>query len=79
MLVIETDLQYVSFKIRNFYDSTLNFRVGLLAGPRLLRLMISLLNWGEHIIIFQYKLLNLSNQQITTTLYIKFSEVNYRF
>ena len=39
--------------------------------------MISLLNRGEHIIIFQYNVLNLTYEQINTILNIKLRDMNY--
>ena len=39
--------------------------------------MINLLSWGETYHYSQYKVLNLTNLQIYTFLYIKFSDVNY--
>ena len=39
--------------------------------------MISLLSRGVNIIIFQYKVLNLTNLQINTIVYIKYSDLNY--
>ena len=51
---------------------------GLLSGPRLIGcLMISPLCRGEHTIIFQYSLLNLTSWLMKTTLHIKLSDFNY--
>ena len=47
-------------------------------GPRLLDwLMFRLLSWGKYIIIYQYRVLNITNLQINTNLYIKLSDVHY--
>ena len=53
--------------------------MGLLVdGPRLLRCpMINILNLGESYPCFQYKVLNLTNSQINTILWIKFSDVTH--
>ena len=49
-----------------------------LVGPHSLGcLIINFLSWGETYQYSQYKVLNLTNLQINTILYINFSDVNY--
>ena len=60
------------------FVQSLYYLGALLGGPRLLGcLMINLLSRGKAYKYFQYIVLNLTNLQIKTILYLKFSGVNY--